>query len=77
MASLKRLNNRVNLLEVVMDLGRKPEARYRGSEANLTDNEITRADYDLNIYWTLYDGVQLLNCFEGQELRFIHRYPLS
>ena len=43
---LKRLNNRVNLLEVVMDLGRKPEARYRGSEATLSENEITRADLD-------------------------------
>src|SRR6478672_13388441 len=43
---LKRLNNRVNLLEVVMDLGRKPEARYRGSEATLTENEITRAELD-------------------------------
>jgi stage III sporulation protein SpoIIIAA len=43
---LKRLNNRVNLLEVVMDLGRKPEARYRGSEATLTDNEITGAELD-------------------------------
>ena len=27
---IKRMNNRVNLLEVVMDLGRKPEARYLG-----------------------------------------------
>src|SRR3954470_3908857 len=26
---LKELNNRVNLLEVVMDLGRRAEARYR------------------------------------------------
>jgi stage III sporulation protein SpoIIIAA len=43
---LKRLNNRVNLLEVVMDLGRRPEARYRGSEATLTENEITRAELD-------------------------------
>jgi stage III sporulation protein SpoIIIAA len=43
---LKRLNNRVNLLEVVMDLGRKPEARYLGSEASLSDNEVTRADLD-------------------------------
>src|SRR5690349_19239478 len=43
---LKRLNNRVNLLEVVMDLGRKPEARYRGSEATLSENEITSAELD-------------------------------
>jgi len=43
---IKRMNNRVNLLEVVMDLGRKPEARYLGSEATLSDNEVTRADLD-------------------------------
>ncbi|MEO8288624.1 MAG: R3H domain-containing nucleic acid-binding protein [Chloroflexota bacterium] len=43
---LTRLNNRGNLLEVVMDLGRKPEARYRGSEATLNENEITRAELD-------------------------------
>src|SRR5205085_9687934 len=43
---LKELNNRVNLLEVVMELGRKPEARYRGSEATLNDNEVTRAELE-------------------------------
>ncbi len=43
---LKALNNRVNLLEVVMDLGRRPEARYRGSEASLSENEVTRAELD-------------------------------
>ncbi|MEO5950893.1 MAG: AAA family ATPase, partial [Chloroflexia bacterium] len=43
---LKVLNNRANLLEIVMDLGRKPEARYRGSEATLTDYEVTRAELD-------------------------------
>src|SRR5437762_6731927 len=41
---LRELNNRVNLLEVVMDLGRKPEARYRGSEHLLTDLDITEAE---------------------------------
>ena len=41
---LKELNNRVNLLEVVMDLGRRPEARYRGSEATLSENEVTSAE---------------------------------
>jgi stage III sporulation protein SpoIIIAA len=43
---LKALNNRNNLLEVVMDLGRKPEARYRGSEHTLSDGEVTQADLD-------------------------------
>ncbi|HST05151.1 MAG TPA: R3H domain-containing nucleic acid-binding protein [Chloroflexia bacterium] len=43
---LRALNNRVNLIEIVMDLGRKPEARYRGSEATLTETEISRAELD-------------------------------
>lgn len=43
---LKELNNRVNLLEVVMDLGRKAEARYRGSEYMLTQHDITQAEID-------------------------------
>jgi stage III sporulation protein SpoIIIAA len=38
---LRELNNRVNLLEVVMDLGRRAEARYRGSEHLLTTHDIT------------------------------------
>ncbi len=43
---LRALNNRVNLLEVVMDLGRKPEARYRGSEHMLSENDVTQAELD-------------------------------
>jgi len=34
------------LLEVVMDLGRKPEARYPGRELVLSDVEVTEADID-------------------------------
>src|SRR6476659_3887256 len=41
---LKELNNRVNLLEVIMDLGRQAEARYRGSEHILTEHDITQAE---------------------------------
>src|SRR6476646_5041311 len=47
---LRALNNRVNLLEIVMDLGRRPEARYRGSEATLTEYEVTRAELDYVIH---------------------------
>src|SRR5438105_8611440 len=43
---LKRINNRLNLLEVVMDLGRRAEARYHGSEHLLTEHEITQAELD-------------------------------
>ncbi len=35
-----------NLLEVVMDLGRLPTARYPGSEAVLSDVEVTEADIE-------------------------------
>jgi stage III sporulation protein SpoIIIAA len=43
---LKEFNNRVNLLEVVMDLGRTPEARYRNGEHRLSEAEVGRADLD-------------------------------
>ncbi len=43
---LKALNNRVNLLEVVMDLGRKPEARYRNVEHTLNDSDVGREQLD-------------------------------
>jgi stage III sporulation protein SpoIIIAA len=43
---LRELNNRANLLEVVLDLGRKPEARYRGSEAVLSEIEVSRSELD-------------------------------
>jgi stage III sporulation protein SpoIIIAA len=36
--------NRDDLLEVVLDLGRKPEARFRGGEALLGDVDVTRED---------------------------------
>jgi stage III sporulation protein SpoIIIAA len=41
---LRTINNRLNLLEVVMDLGRRAEARYHGSEQLLTEHEITDAE---------------------------------
>ena len=41
---LRVIGNRANLLEVVMDLGRKPEARYRDREHLLSDAEVTQAD---------------------------------
>ncbi len=42
--SLEGLGDRAELLEVVMDLGRLPEARYRGRETSLTQFEVTEAD---------------------------------
>ncbi len=43
---LRAMGSRANLLEVVMDLGRKPEARYRDREHILSDAEVTQADID-------------------------------
>ena len=33
-----------DLIEIVLDLGRRPEARYHGGEVDLSDREIDRAD---------------------------------
>ncbi len=38
-----------DLLEVILDLGRLPEARYRSHERFLSDHEVTRADLDMVI----------------------------
>jgi stage III sporulation protein SpoIIIAA len=39
-------NNSDNLIEIVMDLGRKPVARFTDSETELSNDEITRSDID-------------------------------
>jgi stage III sporulation protein SpoIIIAA len=39
-------DNKEDLLEIVMDLGRLPEARYRGHERFLSDREITQDEID-------------------------------
>ncbi|MGH2382022.1 MAG: AAA family ATPase, partial [Candidatus Limnocylindria bacterium] len=41
---LRALANRTDLLEVVMDLGRRPQARFTTGEEDLLDREITEAD---------------------------------
>ncbi len=43
-ARLAGLANRTDLLEVVMDLGRRPEARFTTGEEDLLDREVTDAD---------------------------------
>jgi stage III sporulation protein SpoIIIAA len=43
-ARLRSFANRADLLEVVMDLGRHPEARFTHGEERLLDREITEAD---------------------------------
>ncbi len=41
---LRGLANRTDLLEVVMDLGRRPQARFTTGEQDLLDREITEVD---------------------------------
>jgi stage III sporulation protein SpoIIIAA len=43
---LRNTTDKTDLLEVVMDLGRKPEARYPGRELVLSDREISAEDID-------------------------------
>ncbi len=43
---LRRIEDRDNLLEVVLDLGRLPEARFPGREVTLCPEEVTRDDLD-------------------------------
>jgi stage III sporulation protein SpoIIIAA len=46
-AGLSKLEGLEGLLEVVMDLGRPPEARFSGREVPLDDREITTDDIDM------------------------------
>jgi len=42
--AVHRLDDKLALIEVVLDLGRRPEARFPDSEVTLLDREITEAD---------------------------------
>jgi len=44
--ALRRQADLKNLVEIVLDLGRLPEARFPNREVNLTDSSITREDLD-------------------------------
>jgi ornithine carbamoyltransferase len=41
-ASLRTANKSEDLLEIVLDLGRQPEARFVDHEITLSENEVTR-----------------------------------
>ena len=43
-AAIHRLPDRVGVIEVVMDLGRRPEARFPDAEVTLLDREVNDAD---------------------------------
>ena len=40
-------------------------------------DEVEGYCYQLNIFWTLYDGQQSIECLEGQELKFVNREQAS
>jgi stage III sporulation protein SpoIIIAA len=44
--ALKQANRAEDLVEVVLDLGRKPEARFTSGELALSETEVTRDDID-------------------------------
>src|SRR5438309_8825342 len=44
--SLRRADQFDQLLEVVLDLGRRPEARYVDHETDLSEHEVTQAEID-------------------------------
>jgi stage III sporulation protein SpoIIIAA len=44
--AIRSSDDAVDLLEIVMDLGRLPEARYRAHERFLSDREVTQDDID-------------------------------
>lgn len=48
-AALANSTDQADLLEVVLDLGRLPEARYHGWEKTLAQTEVTQADLDCTI----------------------------
>ncbi|MBE0696999.1 MAG: AAA family ATPase [Anaerolineaceae bacterium] len=45
----ERANNSDNLIEIVMDLGRRPVARFSDGEIELTEEEVSRPDIDFVI----------------------------
>ena len=45
--ALEKLGNTDNLIEIVLDLGRVPTARYIDGEVVLLDREVTRNDIDV------------------------------
>nr|HMN62251.1 AAA family ATPase [Anaerolinea sp.] len=45
-AAVVKVNNSDNLLEIVIDLGRNPMARFTDGEVQLLDQEITHAEIE-------------------------------
>src|SRR5512133_3343277 len=43
---IRKMENRSDLIEVVMDLGRRPEARFPGAETILSDHDVRQEDLE-------------------------------
>jgi len=48
-AAIRRIDGKDDLIEVVLDLGRVPEARYFDREAILDEREVTEADLEQKV----------------------------
>src|SRR3990170_4096658 len=44
--AVRRANRSNDLLEIVLDLGRRPEARFVDAEVELNENEVPQSDID-------------------------------
>ena len=49
-AALKQINRGDDLLEIVLDLGRKPEARFTDGEVTLSEAEVSHDDIDYVVH---------------------------
>ena len=68
-AKLQQLGNQDDLLEIVLDLGRKPTARFISGEVELSEHEVTRAELD-----AVVDGIGAFDADNRAGLeRTLHR----
>jgi stage III sporulation protein SpoIIIAA len=68
-ARLQQLGNQDELLEIVLDLGRKPTARFVSGEIELSEHEVTRAELD-----AVVDGIGAFDADNRAGLeRTLHR----
>jgi stage III sporulation protein SpoIIIAA len=68
-AKLQQLGNQDELLEIVLDLGRKPTARFVSGEVELSEHEVTRGELD-----AVVDGIGAFDADNRAGLeRTLHR----
>ena len=61
-------NEGEKLIEIVMDLGRQPEARHTNREILLSEREVSQEDIDYVIYWVKeYYGERGITSYDGKK----------